>query len=322
MGGIIERDGKPPFSFFLDGSVFYPHGINRITIYRRKDNENELSPKEYLKKMHNAGINSLRIVVPGEMEQGIEPELGRYSPNFLSPVDDVFEMAAELGIYIIICLFDYASFWAPWDSKIWSRGIYSTRFPDVRDFFRSPELRKYEKGRLGFLVNHFKKYRNVFAWEVMNEMNYLGKFFGDDCEKITMAWFDDMAKHIRSIDKEHLITGSLWGGEFWPSLFSHRLNDIVQIHTYDEVLDPDKIASNIREYAQKAKSFDKPVIISEFGSRKDNPKRAEFVEAGLRAAQSEGVSAWLYVSIWDEFGDMNDELFEVFRRTQPRPSMT
>lgn len=320
MNGIIGRNRKLPFNFCLNDSVFRPHGINRFTIYWKKDNEYELSPEEYLKKMHNAGINSLRIVVPGELERGVEPELGKYNPGFLRPVDNVFEIAADLDIYIIICLFDYASFWAPWDSKIWGQGIYSTRFPDVKEFFRSVELRKYEKGRLGFLVSHFKKYNNVFAWEVMNEMNYLGKFFGNDCEKITMDWFDDMAKHIRSVDKNHLITGSLWGGELWHSLFNHQLNDIVQIHTYDEVLNPDKIANNIRTYVQRARRFNKPIVIGEFASKKDNPRRAEFLEAALKAAQSVDASAWLYASIWDEFGDMNDELFEVFKRTLPSMS--
>ena len=317
MSEIIGRNRKLPHNFFLNGSVIHPHGINRFTIYWKKDNENELSPKEYLEKMHDAGINSLRIVIPGELERGVEPELGKYNSDFLKPVDNVFEIAADLNIYIIVCLFDYASFWTPWDSKIWNQGIYSTRFPDVKEFFTSKELRRYEKGRLEFLVDHFQKYSNVFAWEVMNEMNYLGKFFGDDCENITMDWFDDMAKHIRNVDNNHLITGSLWGEEFWPSLFNHQLNDVIQIHTYDEVLNPEKIANNLEKYLQKAKPFNKPIIIGEFSSKKNNPRRAEFVEAALRSAQRENASAWLYASIWDEFGDMNDELFEVFKRTQP-----
>lgn len=318
MTSLISRKQEGPFNFYLGDAVFHPHGINRFTVYWQKHNFNNLPPEEYLKKMHQAGMNSLRMVVPGEMERGVEPELGKYNPDFLKPVDKVFEIASELDIYIILCLFDYASFYAPWDRSVWNESIYSTKF-EVKDFFTSGELRKYQKGRLEFLVSHFSKYDNIFAWEIMNEMNYLGKFFGDDCEKITMNWFNDLAKHVRNIDKNHLITGSLWGGAFWKTLFTHPLNDIVQIHTYEEVLDPQKIAKNIKKYIQKGKAFDKPIIIGEFGSEKDNPRRTEFVKSGLIAAQEENSSAWLYVSPWDEFGQMNEELFEVYKNLSMRP---
>jgi len=132
-----------------------------------------------------------------------------------------------------------------------------------------------------------------------------------------MEWFDDMAKFIKNIDKTHLITGSLWGGEIWDSLFQHPLNDVVQIHTYDETENPTKIADNITMYVQKLKRYKKPIIVGEFASKEKNPLRKEFVEAAIKAAQSEGSSAWLYVSIWDEFGEMDDELFDVYERTIP-----
>ena len=312
---IIHKD-KDLSNFYLEDRIFHPHGINRFTIYWPKHNRDQLTPDEYLNKMYAAGINLLRMVVPGELERGVEPELGKYDADFLKPVDHVFELAADLGIQIILCLFDYAGFYAPWDDTVWQKSVYSTRFADVKDFFGSRELRKYQKARLAFLIDHFKKYPNVFAWEIMNEMNYMGKFFDDQCEEVTMAWFDEMAEHLKSIDSQNLITGSLWGGETWDSLYDHPLNDIVQVHTYDETRDPGKIAANIEMYVSAVKKHAKPVVIGEFASIEKNPRRAEFVENALTAAQAVNSSAWLYCSIWDEFGEMDDAMFEVYRRTK------
>jgi len=49
------------------------------------------------------------------------------------------------------------------------------------------------KNRVAYLVKHFSKYKNIFAWEIMNEMNKIGELFGEDCEKVTMEWYEDMA---------------------------------------------------------------------------------------------------------------------------------
>lgn len=314
---ILKVKPEDPHNLYIGNTIFLPHGINRFTIYYKEHNKDQRTPEEYLQKMYQSGINSLRMVIPGYFEDGIEPELGKYNSKLLEPVKNVFEIARQLKIYIILCLFDYAGFCPPWDSGAWNKQVYSTKFPDPKDFFSSLELRKYEKERVSFLVSHFKKYDNLFAWEPVNEMNYLGKPHGEDMEKVTMEWFDDMAQYIKSIDQAHLLTGSLWGGAIWDSLFNHPLNDIVQVHTYDETESPSGIAENIKMYIRKTKYYKKPIIVGEFASKEKNPQRKEFIEAAIKAAQSEGSSAWLYASIWDEFGEMNEELFEVYKRTIP-----
>ncbi|MEK9200494.1 MAG: cellulase family glycosylhydrolase [Patescibacteria group bacterium] len=326
MPEIIKTNPQDPLNFYLGDKVFKPHGLSRWVFNRQEQTQNKLGPKEFLQKMADSGINSLRMVVPGELERGVEPELGKYDADFLRPTDEVFEIAQSLGIQIIICLFDHGCFYKPWDPEsleTWNYGIYSTKFPSYKDFLASQELRKYEKARLEFLVSHFNRYSNVFAWEMMNEMNYMGKHF-DNTEDVTMDWFSDMAQFVRSIEPTHMITGSLWGGEIWDSLCAHPLSDFVQIHTYDEELDPDKNVEVIKKYVIQTRKYNKPIAITEFASKRGNPRRAEFVEKSLRAAQEVGSSAWLYASVWDSdadhgmgHGDMNDELFEAYRKTSP-----
>lgn len=314
---ILKIKPENSHTLYIGDNIFYPHGINRFTIYYKEHNKDQRTPEKYLQKMQQSGINSLRMVIPGYFEDGIEPELGKYNSKLLEPVKNVFEIAAQLKIYIILCLFDYAGLCPPWDPEMWNKQIYSAKFSDPKDFFGSTELRKYEKERVSFLISNFKKYDNLFAWEPMNEMNYLGKPHGENAEKVTMEWFDDMAMHIKEIDQDHLLTGSLWGGEIWDPLFNYPLNAIVQVHTYDETESPSGIAENIKMYIRKTKHYKKPIIIGEFASKEKNPQRRKFVKAALKAAQSEGSSAWLYASIWDEFGEMDDNLFEAYKETMP-----
>lgn len=319
----ISKENETQFS--LNGSLFMPHGISRFVMHDQRSTENKLSAKEFIEKMAESGINSLRLVVPGEFERGVEPELGKYNEDFLASLDEVFGHADVNGIHIILCLFDSSSFYASWaPDEYWNYGVYSTKFSGPKEVFANQELRMYMKQRAAFLVKHFSKFRNVFAWEIMNEMNKIGELFGDDCEKITMNWYEDLARYIKSISQNHLVVGSLYGDEVWESLNKSQVNDFVQIHTYDEEENPERIGEIISMYCRENKKFNKPIVITEFASKKHNSLRAELVRKGIMAAQKERCSAWLYASVWDsdaEFGmghgDMNEELFQVYRETQP-----
>lgn len=107
---ILKIKPENPHTLYIGDNIFYPHGINRFTIYYKEHNKDQRIPDEYLQKMQQSGINSLRMVVPGYFEDGIETELGKYNSKLLEPVKNVFEIAAQLKIYIILCLFDYAGF--------------------------------------------------------------------------------------------------------------------------------------------------------------------------------------------------------------------
>ncbi len=307
-----------PYDFCIGSEKFSPYGITRFSFPTT-----DISVKEFIEKMASSGINTLRMVIPGELERGIEPELGKYNEEFLHNTDEIFEIAQANGINIVLCLFDSSSFYAPWVSNTWKYGVYSTKFTGVKELFTNMELRKYMKDRIKFLLNHFSKYSNVFAWEVMNEMNKIGDLYGKDkCKDITMEWYADMAKYIKEIDPNHLVTGSLYGDEVWNVLNESKYNDFIQIHTYKEDMNPENIEKIISDYCKENMIFEKPVVISEFASKKNNPNRNEFVRNGILSAKKENCSAWLYADTWnvDErfgmgYGDMNDELFNVYKET-------
>lgn len=321
----IQINKDIPTQLLLDNKVFSPHGISRFVMHDQRATENKMPAKEFLEKMATSGMNSLRLVVPGEFERGVEPEIGVFNEDYLKDLDEVFSLAEKNSIQIILCLFDSTSFYASWSpDEYWKYGIYSSKFSGPKEMFTNIELRSCMKKRAEFLVKHFAKFSNVFAWEVMNEMNKIGELYDDDCEKVTMEWFEDMAAFIKSIDSTRLVVGSLYGDEVWKSLNKSRFNDFIQIHTYEEELDPDKNATVIHDYCANNLKFNKPIVITEFASKKENPLRAEFVRKGILAAQLQGCSAWLYASVWDsdaEFGmghgDMNEEIFNVYSETIP-----
>ena len=181
------------------------------------------------------------------------------------------------------------------------------------------------KNRVAYLVKHFSKYKNIFAWEIMNEMNKIGELFGEDCEKVTMEWYEDMAWFVKGITPEFLVVGSLYGDEVWERLNDSKVNDFIQIHTYDEEMRPEANADIISGYCSENKRYGKPIVVTEFASKKHNPQRADFVRQGILATQKEKCSAWLYASVWDSdakfgmgHGDMNEELFNVYKETVPK----
>lgn len=319
---VINLNSSDSHSFYLDEKQFQPHGISRWIFDRQENTSNKLATKDFIAEMADSGINVLRTVVPGEFERGVEPELGKYNSDFLRPLDQVFQTCASFGIQVVLCLFDHASLYLPTDPDRWKHGIYNSRFNNPQDFFGSKELIKLEKGRIEFLIDHFSQFPNIFAWEPMNEMNYLGMAHGDKVHEVTMQWFDDMASYMHKIDGQHLVTGSLYGGEVWLELNSHPQNNFIQIHTYDEDYDPDRNVEIVKKYVAENKQFKKPVVISEFGSKRNNPKRYEFIRKTIKAAQGEQSSAWLYCDIWEKtnpwtFGDMDEQIFQIYKETRP-----
>jgi len=190
----IQINQENPSRFSLNNVIFRPHGISRFVMHDQRATENKMAAKEFIKKMAESGMNSLRLVVPGEFERGVEPQVGIFNETFLAPLDEVFKYAEESDIHIILCLLDSSSFYASWaPDEYWKYGIYSTKFSGPKEVLTNLELRQLMKNRIAFLVNHFSTYTNIFAWEVMNEMNKIGELFGEDCEKVTMEWYEDMA---------------------------------------------------------------------------------------------------------------------------------
>jgi endo-1,4-beta-mannosidase len=293
-------------------------GINRHFIFESTNNYNNMSPVEFLDMARNHGIQIIRVFIPEGWpinicdEKGFEWPLGHYSEEFLEELDKVFLAARERDIYIILVLFDAFKY-----SVCWEKTVYAQLGEYKHDFFAEGEMREAQRKRVQFLVARYKDEPSLLAWEPINEIkNVAPKFFdANRREAVAMmvCWFEDMAETIREIDRQHLITQSIGGGVTIDELFRSPYLDILQPHLWYERFDPEQAVDNLRDYVARLRGYKKPIIIGEFASEVENPRRYEFIESFLSAAKEEGVPALLWTNKGTHLGGMDETIFGVYR---------
>lgn len=306
---LFDNSGKPLLS-----------GINRCVIYESFSNFNDYSMEEYLERMAESNIKILRIFLPegpvGKMCEerygGFENIPGEYDEGVLNSIDELFELADKYDIYIIFNIFDAYRF-----NECWEMNAYSVFSDKKEDFFINEEINRYQKKRVEFIVKRYKEMSHLLAWEPINEIKNVAPDWFDlnrkENGKLITKWFEDMAIEIKSIDSKHLITQSVGGGVIIPSLFKSEYLDIIQPHLWAETRNPDKISNLMNYYIDLLSPYDKPIIIGEFASLKDNPKRLEFIETALRYGKSRGVPVLLWTTRNGIYGGMDDSIFDIYK---------
>ena len=141
---------------------------------------------------------------------------------------------------------------------------------DPAAFFSDPTAKDLFKQRLRYLVARYGAYRDILAWELFNETQFIGRadknpFGSQQVRDDLVAWHAEMAAYLRSLDPyDHLITTSsdidtsaartIWAD---PNI------DLVQVHDYGALSGRDQRFSGYAEDLNA--TYDKPVIIGEFG---------------------------------------------------------
>ena len=59
----------------------------------------------------------------------------------------------------------------------------------------------------------------------------------------------------------------MYGDEVWERLNDSKVNDFIQIHTYDEEMRPEANADIIAGYCSENKRYGKPIVVTEFASK-------------------------------------------------------
>ena len=153
-------------------------------------------------------------------------------------------------------------------------------------------------------------YRNdpaIFAWELINEPRVLGDASGD----ILQNWIDEMSAHAKSVDANHMLTVGIEG--FWGKTSPHRVGenpidgaermgcdfvrnflnpnlDFASVHVWPDLwlyCDDDCkfefmktwIAGHLEESRD---TFDKPVLLEEFGKYRPLDSRDRFFREAFR----------------------------------------
>lgn len=300
--GFVERNGT---QFFLDGKPFYVNGWNS---YWLMDQAVESRPRvrEILKAGAKMGLTVCRTWAfndGGYNALQISP--GRFDERVFKALDRVIAEARRHGVRLILSLvnnlqpFGGKSQYVKW---AWEEGIGLSSSND--SFFFDPSIRKYFKFYLKTVLMRKNtingiEYRDdptIFAWELMNEPRCTSDASGDTLQD----WLEEMAKFVKSIDKNHLLTVGLEGfygptspeklsmnpGEWASSVGCDFIRnskiptfDFASVHVYPdhwikeiEIEDQLKFVSKwVRSHIDDGdRELKKPVLFAEFGLSNTN----------------------------------------------------
>jgi mannan endo-1,4-beta-mannosidase len=166
------------------------------------------------------GSNSVRGIQEGIYFQYWDPTTGHPAyndgPTGLEKLDHVLQSAAQHGIKLVIPLTNNWNDFGGIDQYVrWRDASYDgVSYHD--DFYRDPVIRGWYKDWISHVLNRvntltgvaYKDDPTVMAWELGNEPRCLSAGAyprGPNCTTQTLiTWADEMTRHIKSVDRNHL----------------------------------------------------------------------------------------------------------------------
>ncbi len=248
-------------------------------------------------------------------------------PNGLERMDYIIAKAREEGVRLVIPLTNNWSTFGGMDQYVrWAGGQYHD------DFYRDPKIRGWYKDWISHMLNRvntitgvaYKDDPTIMTWELANEPRCLS---GDlprspDCDtELLTEWAAEMSAHIKSIDKNHLVSVgdegfycSDRGSAEWTENCSEGVDtvafaelptiDVMSFHLYPDHWGKDAAWSEawIRSHIRASERIGKPVMLGEFGWQDKatrNPVFKTWADAALER-KIDGMLYWILSDVQDD----------------------
>lgn len=266
--------------FSKTGKTFFAIGENMDWADHNFTAKSFLSYQEWMTELSQNGGNFTRIgLVPWGMMVEWD-ELGNYHPHQtdLWEMDQLFELAKELGIYINLHMNIHDAFRPPaWKSSTyaWFNNPYNKEIEGVNepiDFFQNQEAIKYYKHQLRYQMARWGYATNLALWELLSEVDGAIEAYnhGHEETKIINAWLKEMRRYIREDlgDDVRPVSASVAKGE--ERKIPQKMNpfcDISFSHDYgrDEDQNYNQRWKRTRKLLYNHSTRNKPVIHQEVG---------------------------------------------------------
>ncbi len=188
----------------------------------------------------------------------VEPELGKFNETALKQLDYVVYSAGRHHIRVILLFVD------PWG--YYTGGIEQyKKWRGGGDFFRDPKLIADYKLYVSTLINRKNSYTGVFY---RNDPTILAWQAGNELREAPIEWEREIARYIKSLDRNHLIITSNDFHGVEPERAAIPEIDIVDRHYYP-FFGKDYIWTLERDRAA-AKQANKVFVVDEFGWDRGN----------------------------------------------------
>jgi mannan endo-1,4-beta-mannosidase len=245
----------------------------------------------------------------------------------LEKLDYVLAAAREAGVKLIIPLTNNWRDFGGMDQYVrWAGGQYHD------DFYTNATIRGWYKDWISHVLNRVNTitgvaYRDdptVMTWELGNEPRCVGSGVyprSPNCTTDTLtAWADEMSRHIRSVDRRHLVSvgdegffcddpAGHWTVNCGEGVDAVRLAklpaiDVMSYHLYPDHwgTDPAWGTDWITRHSAEAKKVGKPVMLGEFGFRDKNvrnPVYREWTDAVISSGGA-GFLYWILSGVQDD----------------------
>jgi len=249
----------------------------------------------------------------------------------LQRLDYAIAAASARGIRLIIPFVNNWNAFGGMDQYVRWAGL-----DEHADFYTDPQIREWYRSWVATLLNRvntitgvaYKDDPTIFAWELANEPRCTGAGVYPDgtCDTTTITtWADEMSRHVKSIDQNHLLSagdegffcrpesqwtltkkygasgyGAGFGEDCGDGVDSVALASLPAIDMMSMHLYPDHWKTStawgtgwIKEHAAAAAKIGKPVYLGEFGVI-DKATRMPVYHEWLRTIRASGVDGALY----------------------------
>lgn len=290
--------------FVLNGSPYYANGFNAYWLMYAASDPSQ-RPK-VTAAFREASTHGLTVARTWAFSDGgyrpLQYSPGSYNEQMFKGLDFVVAEARRYGIKLILSLANnYESFGGKKQYVNWARSQGQYLISDD-DFFRNPVVKGYYKNHVRTVLNRYNRftgvaYKNdptIMAWELMNEP----RCTSDSSGRTIQAWIMEMASHVKSIDRNHMLEAGLEGfyGQTTPQrkslnpgfdigtdfIANNRIPgiDFATVHSY-----PDQWLSSSNDQSQlnflnnwldihindAQYVLRKPILITEFGKSWKDP---------------------------------------------------
>ncbi|XP_057530260.1 mannan endo-1,4-beta-mannosidase 7 [Amaranthus tricolor] len=290
--------------FVLNGSPYYANGFNAYWLmYMASDPSQRYLVSNVFRQASSHSLSVARTWAfndGGDRALQISP--GSYNEHVFQGLDFVIAEARKYGIKLILSFVNnYESMGGKKQYVNWGRS-HGQYLSSDDDFFKNPVVKGFYKNHITTVLNRrntingvvYKNDPTIMAWELMNEP----RCTSDPSGRTIQGWISEMAAHVKSIDRNHLLEAGLEG--FYGSSHPEKLHlnpnfnigtdfiannqvsgiDFATIHAYPDQWLSNKNAESelnfvnnwLTSHIEDAQNIlRKPLLLAEFGkSDKDS----------------------------------------------------
>ncbi len=253
-----------------------------------------------LAQLQQLGVTNLRVMAasegpntePHRMLPALMDAPGVYDQSVLDGLDYLLSQMGQRGMKAVMVLNNFWQWsggmgqYVSWHEKtpIPYPGDYATFMAYVARFYSCQECQTWYRDHIKAIINRTNsynglKYRDdpaIFSWELANEPR-----------RYPVAWINDIAAYIKSLDPNHMVTTGSEGtppGESQNFILTHQAAsiDYATIHIWPGNwgwYDPGNPATYdageslsihyFQSHAVEASSLGKPLVLEEFGLARD-----------------------------------------------------